>query len=199
MPTGYTCVITENPEITFAQFALRCARAFGALIEMRDDPLDAAVPTEFEEDEWHLRELLKAEARARELEVMTLEQASEQNDIAHAGHLKSWLEAQKRYDEENALYRAMLSKVEAWTPPTKDHEGLKKFMAEQITVSMHTYEWEKPTKGTPQEWLNQARERAARDVAYHAEHWKKERENVTQRTAWVRDLRASLSNTKGEP
>lgn len=46
MPTGYTNRI-QNGEITeFKDFALACARAFGALISMRDDALDAPMPAE---------------------------------------------------------------------------------------------------------------------------------------------------------
>lgn len=36
MPTGYTDAIKDG--ISFNQFILSCARAFGALITMRDEP-----------------------------------------------------------------------------------------------------------------------------------------------------------------
>lgn len=37
MPTGYTSPLYEGKEISFEQFALRCARNFGALVMMRDE------------------------------------------------------------------------------------------------------------------------------------------------------------------
>ena len=44
MPTGYTAPIYEGEEnFTFKKFAMRCARNFGALIEMRGEPLDAEI------------------------------------------------------------------------------------------------------------------------------------------------------------
>ena len=40
MPTGYTAIIEDDPNCTFEQYLMRCARAFGATVTMRDDPLD---------------------------------------------------------------------------------------------------------------------------------------------------------------
>ena len=41
MPTGYTSKIGDDQ--SFKDFALRCARNFGANILMRDDPMDAEI------------------------------------------------------------------------------------------------------------------------------------------------------------
>lgn len=43
MPTGYTADLMEKG-MEFKPFVLQCARAFGALITMRDDSLDAPSP-----------------------------------------------------------------------------------------------------------------------------------------------------------
>jgi hypothetical protein len=48
MPTGYTAPIADG--MTFEQFALGCARAFGALVTMRDEPSDAPIPERLEPD-----------------------------------------------------------------------------------------------------------------------------------------------------
>jgi len=37
MPSGYTSDLYEGKNISFTQFALQCARAFGAAIDQRDD------------------------------------------------------------------------------------------------------------------------------------------------------------------
>lgn len=60
MPTGYTAPIYEGKQITFPEFAMQCARAFGALIDMRDDPMDSPIPDAFVPDTYHARELVKA-------------------------------------------------------------------------------------------------------------------------------------------
>lgn len=46
MPTGYTAAIKDG--ITFQEYALSCARAFGALISMREESSDAPIPDALE-------------------------------------------------------------------------------------------------------------------------------------------------------
>ena len=57
MPTGYTMILTEEKEIDFKEFALRCARNFGALIMMRDEPMDKEIPEEFPVSDYHSKKL----------------------------------------------------------------------------------------------------------------------------------------------
>lgn len=40
MPTGYTAGIFDGTINSFEKFAMKCSRAFGATIHMRDDSLD---------------------------------------------------------------------------------------------------------------------------------------------------------------
>lgn len=56
MPTGYTSPLYEGKEISFEQFALRCARNFGALVMMREEPLDTPIPEKFNPCEYCKRE-----------------------------------------------------------------------------------------------------------------------------------------------
>ena len=59
MPTGYTAKLMEQGQ-TFPEFIMSCARAFGALIMMRDDPANAPIPEKFEPSDYHVRALKKA-------------------------------------------------------------------------------------------------------------------------------------------
>lgn len=44
MPTGLTNPIYEGREnFTFEDFAMRCARNFGAFVDLRDEPLDMEI------------------------------------------------------------------------------------------------------------------------------------------------------------
>ena len=58
MPTGYTSKIADG--IGFKDFALSCARAFGACIEMRDDPSDKPIPNEFKPNDYHKKRMAAA-------------------------------------------------------------------------------------------------------------------------------------------
>lgn len=53
MPTGYTDKIYRGEPQTFPEFAARSARAFGALISMRDEPLGDELPKKIEYDTSH--------------------------------------------------------------------------------------------------------------------------------------------------
>lgn len=48
MPTGYTASVADGTTTTLRAFALQCARAFGATVTMRDDPMSAEIPERFE-------------------------------------------------------------------------------------------------------------------------------------------------------
>lgn len=76
MPTGYTAKLHNGEEQTFPEFVMSCARAFGALITMRDDPADAEIPDEFKPSDYHVRELEKARERLSEVEGWTFDQVS---------------------------------------------------------------------------------------------------------------------------
>ena len=55
MPTGYTAYVQEGA--TFEEFVWRCARNFGALVTMRDEPTDVPVPDAFTPSKYHLEQI----------------------------------------------------------------------------------------------------------------------------------------------
>ena len=197
MPTGYTADIQKG--ITFRQFALGCARAFGACITLRDEPAGTPIPDEFTPDRYFVEALDRAKARLYDLERMTPDQiaaaAAEEYDDAVADR------------EEDIAYRAalrqkydaMLVQVEAWQPPTPEHENFKTFMREQIAESIkfdcgevEERYWPTPKRLTPRDWHMQAVAKAHEDIAYRTKELADEIQRCEQRTAWVRALRGSL-------
>jgi hypothetical protein len=192
MPTGYTAGITGTT--TLAEFAMSCARAFGALITMRDDPADAPIPEEFAPSPYHAEQLKVAKGRLAELEAMTPEQAAPLCAADHEAAMKSWREGCAEDAATAARYRRMLALVSAWEPPTKDHVGLRDFMVQQITESIRfdCHDREAPTLDSPEAWLAKRIESAKWNVNYHEEQGRKEVERARERTEWVRALRKSL-------
>lgn len=53
MPTAYTADIAKG--ITFKQYAMNCARAFGALIDLRDKPANCEIPDVVYPSDYHLK------------------------------------------------------------------------------------------------------------------------------------------------
>lgn len=195
MPTGYTSDLYEGKPITFPEFAMRCARAMGALIMMRDEPSDAAIPEEFEAHSYSRDRLEEAQGRLLELKAMVPQDAAQR---ATTEHQKEVEECSRRLAEKKAVrsrYTGMIDQVQAWTPPTSEHEGLKKFMLEQLENSIDFDCGPLSPPGpilSGEEWLAKQTEKARWDLDYHTDAWEKEQERAKGRTEWVRQLRDSL-------
>jgi hypothetical protein len=196
MPSGYTAAIKDG--IDFKTFALQCARAFGALVMMRDDPADAPIPERFEPSDYHVRAIAEAQQRLNELDGMPVDEAGRE---AQAQYVKEVQSRRDRIAENDALrvkYQAMLKQVDAWEVPTPDHEGLKKFMREQIESSIEFdcnndyYLRTMPVLKTPLEWRSEQVEKARRDISYHSKENAEEIGRTATRNDWVKALRESL-------
>lgn len=194
MPTGYTAPIEDDPSYTFEQFVWRCARAFGALILMRDDDMDARVPQAFEPSNWNAEQLAKAQAKLAELEGATLEQAAVLARAEFESALKYYNETRERNAAKAAAYAAMRAKVEAWEAPSEEHTELKKFMLNQIDESVRfgCYEPDEPICKEASAWLVDALDAARDAVAYHTEEHGKELKRTQERNRWTRLLRESV-------
>jgi hypothetical protein len=198
MPTGYTHPVVDGKVTEFPEFALSCARAFGALITMREEPMDAAIPDEFQPSDYSAKKLVEAKARLKKLHALSPAQVQRQADESYALLLKSHLDYRARMRLENDRLDTMLKQVRSWRPPTAEHKGLKEFMVEQLTSSKHDMKWgsEEPVKQSATAWLAAEVASAEREVAYHTGEDQKETERAAGRTEWVRQLRASLKQSE---
>lgn len=197
MPTGYTAKLHNGEEQTFPEFVMSCARAFGALITMRDDPADAEIPDEFKPSDYHVRELEKARERLSEVEGWTFDQVSSAAEEDFQKRLRYWRELCTTKAARQARYAAMLRQVGQWTPPTEEHVELKKFMLDQLQTSIdfdcnYALKQAVPEHVSPELYRQQRIEKAQRDIAYHEKEQAGEAERARNRTAWVRALRSSL-------
>lgn len=196
MPTGYTADITE--ETTFAEFAMRCARAFGATILMRDDPLDAPIPERFEGSGYSARCLAETKERLSAVRAMTDEECENAAATEHERRVRENAESLARVRAENAKYSRMAALVNAWHPPTPDHVGMKTFMLEQLRISMMDesyYTRPAPPKLTGEQWRAKEIASLTKDVAYHAKEDAEEIRRTNGRNNWIAELRNSLRGT----
>ena len=198
MPTGYTLDLYDGKDITFEEFVLRCARAFGALIDMRDEPMDAPIPERFEPSDYHLKELIKAKKRLEEVKGWDEEKAEQEAERAYRDALKK----REEFIEKNKLihkrYEDMLSKVREWKPPTPDHVDLKKFMIQQLedSIEFDCFIPEMPQSLSGEEYKEQQIKKALDDIDYHEKEYAKEVSRVHERNKWLLLLRESLKINK---
>lgn len=194
MPTGYTAAIKDG--ITFEQFVMRCSRAMGAMIMMRDDPMDAPIPERFEPSDYHAKAIKRAQEDLCWLRQMPDTEAERE---AENDFLEELARHEQRIAEANDLrkkYHDMREKVLAWVPPSADHENFKAFMHKQITESIDfdcdTSCDKRPEKLSASCWKAIRIAKAERDLAYHTEENAKEIERTESRNTWLRLLRESL-------
>lgn len=197
MPTGYTSAVADGTMTDFADFAMQCARAFGATITMRDDPMSAPIPERFEASDYHRTELKKTLARLERLARMSPIEAQTECQAFNAMRLRAWAESCDRRAIQRARYQAMVGQAMAWAPPTSEHEGLKRFMIQQLSESIDIDCSSKygPLYPTPMrwpEWLEREREQVRHDIAYHSRNLADDVRRANERTSWVLDLRGSL-------
>jgi hypothetical protein len=197
MPTGYTSEIYEGKEVSGKKFLMDCARAFGACVMMRDEPMDAEIPEEFQPSTYHKEQFKRAKEELKKYQSMTIEEAQKFVDEEYKSTVDYNKNAIKKSLELRNRYLNTLSEVMEWQPPTEDHNGLKEFAIKQLKESIDfdcstSYYDKKVTKYTPEEWLNIKICGCLRDIEYHTKENEAEIKRVSERNKWIKDLRDSL-------
>jgi hypothetical protein len=182
MPTGYTLGISKG--ISFNEYAMGCARAFVALINMRDDNSGAKIPEKFEPSDYHFKALAKSIKKLESIEKMDIEQASimvkeqfEKDETRRKESLKEKIDLLHKY-------QLMIKEADKWNPPTDDHKGLKDFMKNQIEESIKfdcdtSYYEKESDKLSADEWILERKASAIRDIEYHKKNTRKKLKEPT--------------------
>lgn len=196
--TGLTATALEK-KMSFKEYAHLIARQFGALITMRDDPMDAQIPEEFKPDDYHLRAKQRAEERLAELRRMTIAEAKAELIAQRAEEHAEAEASRKKRSEENDYFERLLMRARDWQPPSPDHQNLKKMMVEQLEMSIDrddsfwTGQLMNIDAKTPEQYRQEQIDAAAGNIEYHTEGYEKEVETVAKRNLWLKRLRESLT------
>ncbi|AQY37887.1 hypothetical protein P4V72_30790 [Bacillus thuringiensis] len=198
MPTGYTSDIYEGKDVSSSNYILKCARAFGALIEMRDYPMDAEIP-EFKVSEYHLEHEEAAKNELKRYENMSVEEAEKDLEEVYKRKVASNREVIKKKEKLKQRYMYVLAGVKQWEPPTEEHIKLKEYAIEQLETSIYhdcntEYYEREPYKQTGAEYLKEMIKRCEDNVLYHQKEYLQEVQRVNNRNNWVKELKLSLEN-----
>lgn len=193
MPTGYTAEITSKEGISFEDFVMNCARAFGACVTMRDEPSDKEIPV-FEASDYHIKGLRKANKELVEFKKLTKSDWENKAEDEFFSAIKKHEEDVKKYELQKSKYLKMLEKVKDWNAPSGDHKGLKDFMIKQITDSIEfdCHNPEYPKISNAEEWANKKLKSILWNLDYHTKNNREEIERVKGRNKWIKQLRESL-------
>lgn len=195
MPTGYTAGIENGKIDNGSDFLKVCSRAFGALIHMREDPLENKI-RKAECSEFYTKRLNEAKEKLNEILSMSDKQIEVEIKNGYDTKLKEYKDIYNEGEEKNKKYNHILAEVLEWIPPTDDHEGLKSFAIDQIKISMSDFHIEykdkTPDKFTIPEWRKTMTELALNEIEYYSKAIKEETESINDKNKWVDDLLQSL-------
>ena len=191
MPTGYTEDIYNGKNVTFKDFALKCARAFGACVHQREDNIDDPPKLKKPDIAYYEDKLKKAKAFKKPTKA-------EYN--LYIAKETEYLEIELAKNEKRlADYKAMLVNVKNWLPPTKEHFRFKEFMMEQLNGSIYADSSEYYVKElkrikslTYKDYCDILKTDAKNDIVSYIDEIKKEKARTEKSNKWLTELFKSL-------
>lgn len=192
MPTGYTADVVDGKITEFKDFALSCARAFGALANMRDDPMDAPIPDEIKPNSYCSERLEATEDELKKLLNLSIEDSAIEAEKEYNEAFESTTKYRNNLKLENERIDTMIEKVLNWRIPTSDHRKLYEFMIEQLSTSKSNYEPEMPKRLSVAEWRTKKLKELTRDFDYYGKQVDEENQRAADKTKWIQALKNSL-------
>ena len=157
--------------------------------------MDAPIPEEIAPQTGFNDEVLARDMkRLGDVQAMTNAECEAAALAEHKEAVRHRAEYIAKKDAEAARLNAMLAKVRAWDPPSADHQEMKSFMIQQLTISMPGAYVPSPALFLDGEtWRKQTIGRLSESVVRNKEEVRKERERAASRTEWIKQLRRSLA------
>ncbi len=205
MATGYTYAVVEGRITTFNEFARECARAFGALITMRDDPAGTEIPEEFKPDISHYDENISQDLENLENLLRgdcEITRKMYKRDMDY--ERKHFTERREKAKLAVERCENILKRVREWNPPTHEHINMKDFMIEQLESTIKfdgisESEMNEKFREKPfQQWLKETTAATEKSILWSRKHKEEEIDRCKKRTEWVKDLRESLKPFQNE-
>lgn len=194
MPTGYTEAIKND--ITFQDYALACARAFGACVTMREEPTDTKIPDEFLVDEYYYSAVNEAHDNLANFLSLTSDEISELYEVHFTKQEEQYEKTRKDKQALEVKYLRMLAEVQDYVPPSHEHINFKKFMEDQIRQSI---DWDcdmkyydVPKRVPAMDWYKESLDYLQRAMDNREKSLEEEIERVNGRNLWIKQLKGSL-------
>jgi hypothetical protein len=135
VPTGYTEEVAKGNITTITEYAQLCAKAF-----FRFDSLPLSVPMDYS----YLDKIKEIDDELKALNNMTQDQRAAASLDENLKKLKCWSETETDRAKATHNYNNMKLRIMAWYPP-ESCAALKKFMLDQIDVSVKAEEYKNPS------------------------------------------------------
>lgn len=200
MATGYTHDVQNGKITDFDTFAKQCIRAMGVCIMQRDDGADAKLETTFKASQYSAKRAVKDRQELMKFASMNAAQILSWGKKEKTQNIKYHKDRIAQAMQEKERYEVMLGKVLGWTPPTKEHDGFKSFMIEQLKTSIdfdcdteyHEKELRKIENISVFEAFSKKLEEMARSIGYSVKSQHEEDERTKSRQKYMDDFLKSL-------
>lgn len=138
--TGYTAGILDGSITSAKDYLLRCTRAFGIAIDLKDEPLSVPTPMNFVPDPIYTEQYERQLIRVHKIQKMNIEEMREEYHTSYSSNLRSAENFLDMMLEANAKFEPILTQVKAWNPP-EAFSGIKKFAIDQIEQCLYSQKW----------------------------------------------------------
>lgn len=203
MPTGYTYGIIEGKINTFPEFAKICMKAFGACIHMRDDSNDKSYTSQKVSDH-HIKAIEEAKRKLAKARTISDNQLIKKYKADGEARKLELMESIIKVRKTKEKLKLMIAETTAWNPPTWEHNGLKRFMLEQLTGTLDRDGDDSYYLGAldvveeslknilPNKLRSEMIKSATTDLDYHIKSLQEEEVRIAEANKWVVDLYKSL-------
>lgn len=201
MPTGYTAGILDGTTKDFNQFAKHCSRAF--IMHLRDNPIDSEYK-KLEVYNYHIKAIEKAKAELKQADSLSDEELIIQEKNRLIESKKYHLESKEKDELNKIKMDSFLEKAKQYVPPTENHQGIAKFMIEQIEKTIefdcnsnyHIDELKtidsKIEKVNADDIRSEMKVKATKDIAYHTKEHEADVKRCREYNQWYEDFIKNL-------
>ena len=199
MPTGYTARVMNGSIVSPIDYIKICARACGALEFMKEDLIDAPIPTQAPTDllDHYKGELDALRIRRYDLLQLTWDELTAMRQSNFEERFKHCQEFQATCAVRRMRYQDMLFAVQDWdTGDNDDLFDLKQFAIEQlekcIKIDCDCAMFPTPTLLTNQEWLDEKLADIDKEIEVYERLVCEEEAILRDRQEWLDKFHKSL-------
>lgn len=200
MPSYYTSDIYEGKNVSFQDFALKCARQFGAFVHMNEEDPDSTLTRHMVSD-YYKNNLRETENEFALFLKASREQREKMFEIEMEKELKHYKEKIKEEKELKEKYQALLEQAKAYKPPTKEFNNYKDYMLNQLNQAIkfdcsnerwYLAQIASVEAETFDIWEQEKMDLYNSKITYYKESYKKEMDSVYKKNQWIDLLYESL-------
>ena len=192
MPTGYTAGIEDGTITTLRDYALTCARAFGACFSLRDEPLGAAPEKILPDTAYYDSQIQDCTATIKRLMDMSDLEREEEAQKAFDLETKRYKDRAEEIILTRQRYESLQSATVAWCPPTALSE-LRLFMLQQIEISIRSdWNYVLPVRLSGDEWRAAEMKEASVRLARYTGERVKILQRAEESNKWLAEVSASV-------